>query len=108
MECPYCNTTLEEHEATECFDAWVVEAVLGWERIEFENRPEKYLYLVGPYLRTVSETPMGAQCSPSTDLVDAYPVWVQLSDQAKADLIDDGQTHDMLAVCKKALEESHE
>jgi len=84
MECPYCGTTLEEHEATECFDAWVAEVVLGWERIEFEDRPEKYLYLVGPYVYSVSPSSCLGRFSPSTDLVAAYLVWKKLTGEAKS------------------------
>ena len=31
MNCPHCNTSVDEHEAGRCLDAWVAEAVMGWE-----------------------------------------------------------------------------
>ncbi len=32
MNCPHCETEIDEHEANRCLDAWVAEAVMGWER----------------------------------------------------------------------------
>ena len=29
MNCPHCETELDEHEANRCLDAWVAEAVMG-------------------------------------------------------------------------------
>ena len=29
MNCPHCNTNIDEHEAFRCLDAWVAEAVMG-------------------------------------------------------------------------------
>ena len=28
--CPHCDTSVDEHEAGRCLDAWVAEAVMGW------------------------------------------------------------------------------
>ena len=106
MECPYCGTSLEEHEATECFDAWVVERVLGWERYISPTFEGRYAYLVGCYLYTVSESALVGRFSPSTDLVAAHPVWEKLTGQAKDELIASDLVYDPLAVCKKALEET--
>ena len=30
MECPHCNTQVDEHDATGCMDAWVHESIFGW------------------------------------------------------------------------------
>ena len=34
MNCPYCETEIDEHEANRCLDAWVAEAVMGIPRSE--------------------------------------------------------------------------
>jgi hypothetical protein len=107
MECPYCGTTLEEHQAGECFDAWVVEKVLGWERFESPNFQGKYVYQVGHYMYSTSQAWFG-QFSPSSDIVDVYLVWEKLSEEAKNALVADDQVYNPLAICKKALEEADE
>lgn len=30
MNCPHCQTPIEEHKATRCLDAWIAEKVLGY------------------------------------------------------------------------------
>ena len=30
MNCPHCETLIDEHKATRCLDAWVAEYVMGW------------------------------------------------------------------------------
>ena len=37
MNCPHCNTRIDEHEANRCLDAWVAEAVMGW---KIRNNPD--------------------------------------------------------------------
>jgi len=34
MNCPRCETEIDEHEANRCLDAWVAEAVMGWHKFE--------------------------------------------------------------------------
>jgi len=29
MNCPYCKTPIDEHEASRCLDAWFLETVMG-------------------------------------------------------------------------------
>lgn len=37
-ECPHCGTPITEHEATRCLDAWVAEAVTGWEADHYSEK----------------------------------------------------------------------
>lgn len=37
-ECPHCQTSIEEHKATRCLDAWVAEAVMGWRTHRITDR----------------------------------------------------------------------
>ncbi len=37
MKCPHCQTEVDEHEANRCLDAWVAEAVMGW---QIRNNPD--------------------------------------------------------------------
>lgn len=30
INCPHCNTQIDEHEASRCLDAWVANEVMGW------------------------------------------------------------------------------
>lgn len=40
MNCPHCNTHIDEHPASRCLDAWVAEAVMGWQPItHFHGSP---------------------------------------------------------------------
>ena len=32
MNCPRCETEIDEHEANRCLDGWVAEAVMEWKR----------------------------------------------------------------------------
>lgn len=34
MNCPHCETHIDEHEATLCLDAWIAELVMGWEYLK--------------------------------------------------------------------------
>jgi len=43
MNCPHCNTHIDEHEASPCFDAWVAEAVMGW-TVEVDESLGAYWY----------------------------------------------------------------
>jgi|SRR3970040_1524292 len=31
MNCPHCKTPIDEHEANQCLDIWVAQAVMNWE-----------------------------------------------------------------------------
>ena len=36
MNCPHCQTPIEDHEASRCLDALIAEKVMGWEP-DYEN-----------------------------------------------------------------------
>jgi len=39
IRCPHCDTSVDEHEAGRCLDAWVAEDLMGWTRSVAGNYP---------------------------------------------------------------------
>ncbi|KKK66418.1 hypothetical protein LCGC14_2964270, partial [marine sediment metagenome] len=37
MNCPHCETLIDEHKATRCLDAWIAEYVMGWKPYKIVN-----------------------------------------------------------------------
>ena len=40
IKCPHCDTSVDEHEAGRCLDAWVAEAVMGCKPADRQASPD--------------------------------------------------------------------
>ena len=62
--CPWCQTPLDDHLATKCLDMWLLEAVLGYERLEGDAIPVEVSRRdgPGPHLQRVWRKGRGWYC----------------------------------------------
>ena len=69
MNCPHCDTSVDEHEAGRCLDAWVAEKVFG--------RPptrEDWTYCLWKTDCQLAES----NCFFSTEIAAAWEVWARM------------------------------
>ena len=55
MNCPHCNTPIDEHQVSSCLDTWVAESVLGLTELD-TSMQETSLLPSGDYLISVGES----------------------------------------------------
>lgn len=81
IACPRCGLDVDEHLANRCMDAWVAEAVMGWEKCCISTLPEKldYTHWKTDTLDGMWYVQASLDWSPSTQIADAWLVVEKLA-----------------------------
>lgn len=75
MNCPHCETHIDEHEATRCLDAWIAEVVMGHSDIRKQEDSWEYCLYTGD-----CHEPYGVNCFFSTSISAAWLVVEKFGD----------------------------
>ncbi len=86
MNCPYCNTHIDEHDVAPCLDAWLAEVVMGGtETMNFQEKSECYWRFESPEGKSTlvdSKIFRGSVTwSPSKRIKDAWEVVEKMAEE---------------------------
>ncbi len=86
MNCPHCNTHIDEHGVSRCLNAWIAEAIMGGvETMNFQEKSECYWRFDTPEGKSMlvnSKVFQGSILwSPCTKIADAWEVAEKMADE---------------------------